>query len=417
MDYEEKYNAALERAAKLRVQNPFDTVGQMVEHIFPELKENENEKIRKDILCYFEHYAHDINGIDVQKWINWLEKQGKQNDSCWNKDDQKMLEHIISDLREFMFCETDKELISDYEKEIAWLEKQGEKKPVDKVEPKFHEGDWVVNKFGDSWHIDSFDEENYQVSNGKGNYNWFPISKQDEMYLWTIQDAKDGDVLTCCDNKPFIFKGFFGLNFSNCLEAYCGITLENQFRYCNGKTFWTNQDVKPSTKEQRDLLFQKMADACYEWDSEKKELKKIEQNIVDNVEPKFHPGDWVIDNIGYIYQIESATEIESEHIFGYTIVGGGYFNDNNDVRLWSIDDAKCGDVLVDKYNNVGIYKEIEGVYWDSYIYLGCDGVIRGFSIGGRHEQTGTHPATKEQCDLFFAKMKEAGWERIVKIKN
>ena len=31
MNYEQKYKEALERASKLSVQNPFDTVGQMVE--------------------------------------------------------------------------------------------------------------------------------------------------------------------------------------------------------------------------------------------------------------------------------------------------------------------------------------------------------------------------------------------------
>jgi hypothetical protein len=33
----------------------------------------------------------------------------------------------------------------------------------------------------------------------------------------------------------------------------------------------------PATKEQRDLLFQKMKEAGYEWDSNKKELIRYEQ--------------------------------------------------------------------------------------------------------------------------------------------
>ena len=56
-------------------------------------------------------------------------------------------------------------------------------KSLYKIETRFKVGDWVVNKFGDSWHIDSFDKKNYQVSDGKGNYNYFPISKQDEMHF------------------------------------------------------------------------------------------------------------------------------------------------------------------------------------------------------------------------------------------
>ena len=35
----------------------------------------------------------------------------------------------------------------------------------------------------------------------------------------------------------------------------------------------------PATKEQRDLLFQKMREAGYEWNEEKKELRKIEKQV------------------------------------------------------------------------------------------------------------------------------------------
>ena len=39
--------------------------------------------------------------------------------------------------------------------------------------------------------------------------------------------------------------------------------------------------IKPATKEQRDLLFQKMKEAGYEWDADKKELKMIEQKTAE----------------------------------------------------------------------------------------------------------------------------------------
>ena len=77
---------------------------------------------------------------------------------------------------------------------------------------------------------------------------------------------------------------------------------------------------------------------------------------------------------------------------------------------WTIQDAKDGDVLADEDNNIGIFQECEGMYWYSYTYLGCDGQLRGFSMGGSHEQTDTHPATKEQRDLLFQKIKEAGYK-------
>lgn len=82
--------------------------------------------------------------------------------------------------------EKQKESISDYcgrndctQYEVAL--KYG--KLCDNMGMKFKVGDRVVNKFGDVWHIDSYDNKNYQVSDGKGNHNYFPIEKQDEMHL------------------------------------------------------------------------------------------------------------------------------------------------------------------------------------------------------------------------------------------
>ena len=160
-------------------------------------------------------------------------------------------------------------------------------KSLYKIETRFKVGDWVVNKFGDSWHIDSFDKKNYQVSNGKGNYNYFPISKQDEMRPWTIQDAKDGDVLAFSWledknswEKIIIFKkyhseGIKGLYSMPCIEGY-GNTFKNEKMVFVEKVpyyskTWTC-NLHPSTKEQRDFLFQKIKEAGYEWDADKKEL-------------------------------------------------------------------------------------------------------------------------------------------------
>ena len=154
------------------------------------------------------------------------------------------------------------------------------------IEPRFKVGDWVVNKFGDTWHIDSLDKKNYQVSDGKRNYNYFPISKQDEMHLWTIQDAKDGDVLAN-DHHILILKELVydwssnGTPYS--VKAYCGIKPNGNFEI--GKDNWCfcgTLHILPATKEQRDLLFQKIKEAGYKWDTETKTLEKL-------IKPKFDP--------------------------------------------------------------------------------------------------------------------------------
>ena len=56
MDYEEKYNAALERAKKLQETCDSTAVVGWCEYIFPELKESDGEKIRKAIIsCCIDH--------------------------------------------------------------------------------------------------------------------------------------------------------------------------------------------------------------------------------------------------------------------------------------------------------------------------------------------------------------------------
>ena len=92
---------------------------------------------------------------------------------------------------------------------------------------------------------------------------------------WTIQDAKDGDVLVNGTNI-FIFHFINGTR----LMGYCHVNIDNGRFYDDvGKNecfCLIDGIVTPATKEQRDLLFQKMKEAGYEWDADKKELKKIE---------------------------------------------------------------------------------------------------------------------------------------------
>ncbi|MBO6273877.1 hypothetical protein J6O48_14060 [bacterium] len=212
-------------------------------------------------------------------------------------------------------------------------------KSMDKIELKFHEGDWVVNKLGDLWHIDSFDKQNYQVSDRKGNYNWFPISKQDEMRLWTIKDAKDGDVLACplrkgpeAGEQIFIFKGINSRDYvDNCIEFYCriceGVFYENK----NGYMGTTSSSLYPATKEQRDLLFQEMKQSGYEWDDEKKELVKQPLKIT----PKFCVGQLITNNNGTWYKILNIKCLDDWYYKLYDVC-----EDNTHLELCSIIDEK-----------------------------------------------------------------------------
>lgn len=170
---------------------------------------------------------------------------------------------------------------------------------------------------------------------------------------------------------------------------------------------------------------------CLEWLEEQGEKldaelgqSEVAKTSDQKLEPKFHPGDWVIDNVGKIYQIEKAFKSTVKDIFGYTIVGGGYLNDNDDVRLWTIQDAKDGDVLANDHHILILKESVYDWYTNGTPYsvkAYCGIKPNGnFEIGKDNWSfCGTihiHPATKEQRGLLFRKMEEAGYQWDVEKK-
>ena len=79
MNYKEK----LEEAKRLYESANVDQK-HVIETLFPELKESEDERVRKELIAFLkENYetgradeTWDLNGIE--RWIAWIEKQGKQ---------------------------------------------------------------------------------------------------------------------------------------------------------------------------------------------------------------------------------------------------------------------------------------------------------------------------------------------------
>lgn len=224
-----------------------------------------NYQIRKDIATFIFNYKGDIK--DRAKWMNYLgikvsfvEKQGEQKETLCDKCRREHPSHSCQDITELGRCA---------------LEKQGEQKPADETKLKIEGGKWYVciSQFcncvegrtykatSDGRLMDDFGTEYDMHSDA---YKYFR--------LWTIQDAKAGDVLysQCC-KLLWIYKDKKTCHVGSNLNYNSGSIVVN-------KPICIPTDVHPATKEQRDLLFQKMKEAGYEWDAEKKELKKIEQN-------------------------------------------------------------------------------------------------------------------------------------------
>ena len=232
MNYKEKFEDFLNRMTGLL--DEANKKGHIIvrvedlENAFPELKESEDEKIRKELLDYCknraEKYPNDPKYKNIGAWI-------------------------------------------------AWLEKQGEQKHADKVKPKFHEGEWVVYECGGetaTLQITRIVEETYVFSDD----STLEVVDEDTLRLWDItKDAKKGDVLRH-NGCTFIFI---------CIEK--GVVKALEENLCNGTKACNfgepnkDNDYSPATKEQRDAFFANMKEAGYEWDAEKKILKEIENEI------------------------------------------------------------------------------------------------------------------------------------------
>ena len=129
------YDEAIERAKKLGI----------AEEIFPELKESEDEKIRKEIISILRNAYWTSNRNRFNKLVAWLEKQGDKDKliqelgeykvkytqevlekyitSMSNKDDERLRKTTIAFLKDFVE--------KGYENAVEcidWLEKQGEDK-------------------------------------------------------------------------------------------------------------------------------------------------------------------------------------------------------------------------------------------------------------------------------------------------
>lgn len=82
-NYENLYKNALERARVWKEKSgmPADKQG-ILDDIFPELAGSEDEQIRKELTKHLkegvEGYMPAGDSSDYRRWLDWLEKQGKQ---------------------------------------------------------------------------------------------------------------------------------------------------------------------------------------------------------------------------------------------------------------------------------------------------------------------------------------------------
>ena len=370
MTIEEKAKAYDEAIDKIADVVEAGTIEQgLAEWLFPELKENEDEKIRKAIILFFELQDDNTTYSFISKKdiLAWLEKQGEFKSNKWKEGDvvryggvlalvtngrkamKSNCEQItiqypdewvkaetrerkyffdllekqgeqkpankkeeIDNLHNYLYSEQkhdnvepkfkvgDKIIEKDFDecscgtiidiKDDKYIFDNGgfiyvkeqslwklvEQKTTDKIKPKFHEGDWITDN-NSTFQIVRVENEWYHADDG--DKICFDVAHQ-YYHLWTVQDAKDGDVLACKE-EILLFKSY---SVQNRISLYCwynGQTNNFHNKEVADASLTTRNKICPATEEQCNLLFQKMKEAGYVWNVNKKELSKIEQANVN----------------------------------------------------------------------------------------------------------------------------------------
>lgn len=288
-----RYDEAIKRGLDCIIQTQATemvTRQDILDEIFPELKDIEDEKIRKDLkelveLCVRWDF---ITRGESKTMLNWIENKGnysiiirdikrrkeilsREKNYSINYNDKlslggriAMLEELLVFLNEMQDDQKDDDIITD-------SENNGDKD----FEPKFHKGQWIVKENFGVYKVIEVCESWYEVVDDK--YKHYSISFDDEYmcHLWTIKDAKDGDVLTT-NGGVVIFEKIDGLNIkSHCYFYYNGFKpslyiediLQNQTAF------------RPATKEEREILFKIMKEDGYEWSSDQRKLIKIKKTF------------------------------------------------------------------------------------------------------------------------------------------
>ena len=185
--YEKKYKEALNKAKDMLSHKEIRR--EDMEYLFPELKESEDEKIRKALLntVKYYHFKESPYMFDISKEqvIAWLEKQKEfvsaDFDDVWETAD---CDELTAPLEKYSKDAIKKMCHAWYDKGIElerrnWLEKQG-------TQPRYNIGDIICDKSCTTLNKEAQPNmEIVDIQNGmyicdKGS---FPVSQQDEYEL------------------------------------------------------------------------------------------------------------------------------------------------------------------------------------------------------------------------------------------
>ena len=239
---------------------------------------------------------HDIAFYHANTKTFWNYERELKNVTRWCYVDDLFWKQ--SNVKEAGISQHDKKTCVENEKNVD---------KANKVEPKseFKVGDWIVHNSSNTlYKIASFSSGYYSLIDINGIHLYPCLCPNEYFHLWTLSDVKNGDILySPSHHLIWIYK--------NNKEVYAGINMN----YDSSLEIYTNfvipSDACPATKKQCGALLAKMHEAGYDFDFEKKELKKVDQKPAETVK-------WSSQEENCICQLESLVKekwryAEKEH--------------------------------------------------------------------------------------------------------
>ena len=254
--------------------------------------------------------------------------------------------------------------------------------------PKFNVGDWVfaTNDGEGPWLITAITDNYYKLQDTQENETGVAqITIDNKYHLWSLKDAKPGDVLISENDKhPFIFKKFLGYAPS----AYCGIDTTDSIYISDEDRPWTRDTVRPATYEERQLLFNKLEEKNYKWDTDTLTLSKIQKRWRDN-EYKTISGYYTHVDSCITYSKDHNNTKENYNIFATEKQAKSALAMARISQIMA-NDKRFGGIVTDEEwgNNVPCY----------YVILKVRNILV-ITTSYRYEYLGFH--TMEQANLFL----------------
>jgi hypothetical protein len=97
MNFEKAYEEALAKAREIHRNEKGERFD--MEWIFPELAGSEDERIRKEIIQFIKKRDRSGCDYDYDQWLAYLEKQGEQKPIEWDEYDEMYVSALIAIVR------------------------------------------------------------------------------------------------------------------------------------------------------------------------------------------------------------------------------------------------------------------------------------------------------------------------------